>query len=197
MNAAQAEQIKREIVIEMLPSIIFDGWTITLAESVATLQGRDKTIIRALFPSGITDMLRTFSDIADEEMLKSLDALDTTDMGTTQKVETAVLKRLEWLAPHKDALKESINILGVPLRKPAATKMVWHTCDAIWNWAGDTATDYNHYTKRGLLSGVLVSTTLYWVNDDSDDLGRTEQFLSRRISDITKIVQFISRFKRA
>ena len=27
---------------------------------------------------------------------------------------------------------------------------------AIWRWAGDTATDVNHYTKRALLAGILA-----------------------------------------
>ena len=28
----------------------------------------------------------------------------------------------------------------------------------MWRWAGDTATDENHYSKRAILAEILVST---------------------------------------
>jgi hypothetical protein len=36
-------------------------------------------------------------------------------------------------------------------------RLLWEAADAIWRWAGDTATDENHYTKRLILSGVIAS----------------------------------------
>jgi ubiquinone biosynthesis protein COQ9 len=37
-------------------------------------------------------------------------------------------------------------------------RLLWETADAIWRWAGDTATDENHYSKRAILSAILIST---------------------------------------
>ncbi|HCM84019.1 MAG TPA: COQ9 family protein [Rhodospirillaceae bacterium] len=54
-------------------------------------------------------------------------------------------------------------------------------CDAIWYEAGDHSTDFNYYTKRGLLALVLGSTVVYWLQDESDDFERTEEFLEARI----------------
>ena len=34
----------------------------------------------------------------------------------------------------------------------------WATADGLWRWAGDTATDENHYSKRALLCAILMST---------------------------------------
>ncbi len=70
------------------------------------------------------------------------------------------------------------------MRKPAATKMVWYSADKIWEWAGDTATDYNRYTKRGLLSGVITATMLVWVHDKSEGYQKTSDFLDRRIDNV-------------
>ena len=43
-----------------------------------------------------------------------------------------------------------------PMRKFEGAKLVWKTADKIWNWAGDTSSDYNYYTKRALLSAVIA-----------------------------------------
>ncbi len=44
----------------------------------------------------------------------------------------------------------------------------WRSADLMWRLAGDTATDYNHYTKRLILSGVYGSTLLVWLDDQSE-----------------------------
>ncbi len=67
--------------------------------------------------------------------------------------------------------------------------MVWQTADVIWNWAGDEAEDYNHYTKRILLSGVITATTVRWLNDKSENHHETHEFLDRRINNVLKLGQ--------
>ena len=53
--------------------------------------------------------------------------------------------------------------------------------------AGDTATDWNFYSKRALLAGVYSSTVLFWLNDKSEDFRDTWAFLDRRIADVMKV----------
>jgi ubiquinone biosynthesis protein COQ9 len=57
----------------------------------------------------------------------------------------------------------------------------------IWRAIGDTSTDFNFYTKRGLLSGVLTSTMIYWFGDNSEGNDETWKFLDRRIADVMQI----------
>jgi ubiquinone biosynthesis protein COQ9 len=54
----------------------------------------------------------------------------------------------------------------------------------MWRIAGDRATDFNHYSKRGILSALYMSTMLVYLDDDSDDLTTTRGFLDRRINDV-------------
>jgi ubiquinone biosynthesis protein COQ9 len=56
----------------------------------------------------------------------------------------------------------------------------------MWRLAGDTATDYNHYTKRLTLSGVYTTTLLAWLDDDSEGFAETGAFLDRRLADVMK-----------
>ena len=57
----------------------------------------------------------------------------------------------------------------------------------MWRIAGDQATDFNHYSKRGILSALYTSTMLVFLDDDSEDLAETRGFLDRRIDDVMKI----------
>ena len=56
----------------------------------------------------------------------------------------------------------------------------------MWRLAGDTATDYNHYTKRLLLAGIYSATLMAFIDDDSDGKAETRAFLDRRIDDVMK-----------
>jgi len=83
----------------------------------------------------------------------------------------------------------------MPPRGVRAGGVVWRTADRIWDWAGDTATDYNRYTKRALLCGVIGSTTLAWLGDGSGDMTATRAFLSRRIENVMQIGKFVGKIK--
>ena len=56
----------------------------------------------------------------------------------------------------------------------------------MWRLAGDTATDFNHYTKRATLGAVYGSTLLVWLDDGSDGWSETAAFLDRRIDDVMR-----------
>jgi ubiquinone biosynthesis protein COQ9 len=56
--------------------------------------------------------------------------------------------------------------------------------EGMWRIAGDRSTDFNHYTKRVILMGVYGSTSLVFLDDDSEDLAATRAFLDRRIDDV-------------
>jgi ubiquinone biosynthesis protein COQ9 len=72
-----------------------------------------------------------------------------------------------------------------------ATRMLYDTVDAIWRGAGDTATDWNFYTKRGLLAAVYSATVLYWLQDESAGYEETWRFLDRRIADAMRVPKFV------
>jgi ubiquinone biosynthesis protein COQ9 len=54
----------------------------------------------------------------------------------------------------------------------------------MWRLAGDTATDYNHYTKRALLCGIYTATLAIYVEDQSEGKAETHAFLDRRIENV-------------
>jgi ubiquinone biosynthesis protein COQ9 len=187
-----SKALKTKILLSALPDVPFDGWTDSLLERAADRMQVDSA---EAFPKGIKELVEYFSIWANDETLAKLKKSKLETMRVRDRITLGVRTRLEILQPYKQAVSAALAFMALPPRNLAMPKLVWTTADMLWRAAGDTATDYNHYTKRILLSGVLTSTTLYWLNDTSKNHTNTWQFLDRRIGDVLKIGQKISGFK--
>jgi ubiquinone biosynthesis protein COQ9 len=175
---------KTDLLEHALKNAPFDGFNVgTLKQSAIDL-GMEDTIIPALFPNGLADIIDFMAQWADDKMLESLKSTDINDLKVRARIRIAVEKRIEVLTPHKDTVQQTFKKLLNPQHARLSTHITWRTADVIWNWAGDDATDYNRYTKRGLLSGVIASTMMYWIQDSSDDSAKTKDFLNNRIENV-------------
>jgi len=187
------KNIREQILLSALNHAVFDGWNDELLKKA----GDECSIeTHALFPNGVFDLICYFSDWADQEMLKQMKEANLKDMRIRDKITFGVRTRLEIMAPYKQAFQDSVRYMSIPPRSFYLPKLVWKTADKIWWAAGDKSTDYNHYTKRSLLSGVITATTLFWFNDKSENNERTWDFLDKRIENVLKIGQFIGKAKR-
>lgn len=189
------KNLKDAVLLKALPDVPFDGWTedvLTRACQRLRLSPAQKN---KLFPDGVTDLVCYFSTWATEQMRLKMKKMPLAKMRIHERVTAGVRTRLEILTPHKEAGRMAFNFLMKPTHGKKLPQLVWHAADVIWNIAGDTSTDYNRYTKRLLLSGVLSSTTLYWFNDDSAGHENTWVFLSRRIENVLKIGKLIGQIK--
>lgn len=83
---------------------------------------------------------------------------------------------------------QAMGLMLLPQNAPDAMKNVAYLVDEIWYHAGDTSTDINWYTKRGVLAGLYGATELYMVTDRSSDFEDTWSFLDRRMSDIGLLI---------
>ncbi len=188
-------QIRDDILDALLPAVAFDGWTMDAARAAAAQAGYEPDMADAVFPGGADDIVGHFADRADREMLAALG--DGNHLKIRERIGAAVRARITWLNRHKEAEREAVAYWMRPLRKYKGAKIVWRTADRIWDWAGDTATDYNRYTKRGLLSGVIAATTVYWLRDDARTLDNTFSFLDRRIENVLQLGKVMGNFKKA
>ncbi len=121
----------------------------------------------ACLPRGPAEALDYFAERSDAQKLAALEKEDLAAKKIRERIATCVMVRLGLLAPHREAVRRAV---ASSLLHPAgATKSLYRTADAMWRAAGDTATDYNHYTKRLILSQVYASTLLVWLDDASAD----------------------------
>lgn len=198
--ATDAEELaarRDAILLGMLPDVAFDGWTRTAMLRGAEMAAFEKEEALAAFPNGIPQVIEHFSGWADREMLDRLAEAELESMKVRDRITLAVRTRLEILAPHKEAVRRSVAMLALPQAAGLGPRILYRTVDAMWHAAGDTATDYNFYTKRALLAGVQTSTTLYWLDDRSEGNERTWAFLDRRIADVMRIGRGIGQLKDA
>ena len=54
------------------------------------------------------------------------------------------------------AVRRLLGFLALPGNLALGTRLTWESADKLWRWAGDTATDENHYSKRAILAGILA-----------------------------------------
>ena len=135
-----------------------------------------------LFPEGIFELKQYYFSEIDEQMLQKIKTQNYENIRVRDKIFNGVLIRLELFKKNKTSIKyifvsESSN----PIK---SLKHLWRTSDLIWKSAGDSSTDYNHYTKRLLLSWVYITTLICWLNDKSRNINNTKLFLNRRIDEV-------------
>lgn len=186
-RAMDIDKTRETLLLATLAHVPFDGWSAAAVRAGAKDAGLTPAEALNAFPAGATEALALFSDWADREMLARLDRIDLDALKVREKVAAGVRLRLEVLAPHKEAVRRGLSVLALPQNAGQGLKSLHRTVDAIWTMAGDRATDYNYYTKRLLLAGVLSSTTLFWLNDRSEGHQATWGFLERRIGEVLKI----------
>ena len=189
---------RRDALIEaILPDVPFDGWSRGTIVAAARRLGMDEAEVASLLPGGPRDAVAAFSRWADRKMLVALGQVPLEAMKVRERVATAVRARLAALDPHREAVRRALALLALPQNMALGARLLYHTVDAIWYAAGDTATDFNFYTKRSLLAGVLASTTLYWLDDRAAGAEATRGFLDRRLDDVMRIPRLGARLREA
>jgi ubiquinone biosynthesis protein COQ9 len=184
---------RRAILAAALPHVPFDGWSRAALEAGGRDAGFDATETLRAFPGGALEAIRFWSVDADRAMLEALAAQDLTGLRVRERIAAAIRARLHAVAPHREALRRAIGVMALPQNAPRAAELTWRTVDAIWWAAGDTATDWNFYTKRALLAGVYGATLLRFLEDRSDGSADTWAFLDRRIADALRLPQALGR----
>ncbi len=189
--------MRGRILEETLRQVPFDGWTEKSLMEGARAAGCEPALALDAFPGGATEVIEAAAARADRDMLAALEKQDLKALKIRERVALAVRLRLELSAPYREAIQRSLPILALPQNLPLGARMLWRTVDAIWYAAGDEATDFNFYTKRGLLAGVYSATLVYWLNDQSPENTETWGFLARRLDEVMRVPKLLGRVTSA
>lgn len=173
------EALRDAVLLAALPNVVFDGWSLATLNEGAQSAGLTPFDVARAFPAGEAEAVAHFSAWADRQMTAALAGMDLPALKIRQRAHAAIKARLEALAPCKEAVRRAIAFSALPAHCALGPKTLYDTVDAAWFAIGDTATDFNFYTKRALLAAVTASTTLYWLEDASEDHGETWAFLDR------------------
>lgn len=178
------DELRAALAPHLAPNAAFDGWSATAVDAAADAIGSDRDVARLAVPGKAIDMIDLWFAEIDRRMAQALPPETLGAMKIRAKITALVEARLDALAPHREALRRAVAILAMPQNAARAARLGWRSADAMWRLAGDTATDYNHYTKRAMLAGIYAATIAVFLNDDSEGQAETRAFLARRIENI-------------
>lgn len=193
----EIEARRDALMLATLRHVPFDGWSDRAIRAGALELGLDPAAADNLLPGGAEEAMALFHNWADREMLLRYEATPKDDLRTRDRAALALKLRLRACLPYREAVRQGVGFLAQPQHALMATRFTWRTCDAVWHALGDTATDFNYYTKRGLLAAVYGAAALYWLSDKSDDMRATEEFIDRRIADVMQVPRLMGELRKA
>ncbi|MET0309723.1 MAG: COQ9 family protein [Sphingomonas sp.] len=194
---ATLDELRSALAPMVAANAAFDGWNTRAVEAAADSGGVDRDVARLAFSDSPIAMIDAWFAHVDAMMLARFTPEQLAAMKIRQRITALVEARLDLVAPHRDALGRALAILAMPQNAARGAKLAWRAADTMWRAAGDTATDYNHYTKRAILAGVYGATVTVFLNDESEGHADTSAFLARRIEGIMRFektkAQFLAR----
>ncbi|MDC8754445.1 COQ9 family protein [Erythrobacter sp. sf7] len=192
------DELKVALAPDIAASAIFDGWNETALTAAAEMAGCDPDVARLAFPGKgsqlAMEMIEAWIDSIDQAMEAEWPAERLTELKIRERIRTLVAFRLDAVADIDEAVRRALAVMAQPQNAARALKLGWRSADIMWRLAGDTATDYNHYTKRAILAGIYSATLAVFVNDDSEGKADTHAFLDRRIDGVMKFEKAKAQF---
>ena len=180
------QALRLRLALPVGENAVFDGWSRAAVNSAAGQLGIDPAQARLAFPKDAAHMIEAWIEGVDAATAAHFAPEVVDAMKVRDRIRSMIWFRLELMAPAREAVRNALAILAMPQNVPLALRTGWRSADLMWRLAGDTATDYNHYTKRLTLSAVYTSTLLAWLDDDSEGFADTGAFLDRRLADVMK-----------
>ena len=193
---ATLDELRDALAPAIAANAAFDGWNVHALDSAADGLGVDRDIARLAFSDGAVAMIDAWFASIDAAMLARFTPEALKAMKIRERITALVEARLDLLAPNREALRRALTILAMPQNALRAARLGWRSADVMWRAAGDTATDYNHYTKRAMLGTVYVATATVFLDDESEGHADTSAFLARRIDGIMRFEKAKARLLR-
>jgi len=189
-SVTSLEKLRRQLALAVGENAVFDGWTRAAVDSAAGQLGLDPVQARLAMPKTQAGMIDTYIHEVDRALETWFTPKRLAKMKIREKIRSLIWRRLEIMGPAREAVRRALAILAMPQNVPLALRTGWRSSDLMWRIAGDTSTDFNHYTKRMTLGAVYGSTLLAWLDDQSEGWADTAAFLDRRIDDVMRFERF-------
>ena len=198
-----ADMTLAELSVALAPDIaasaIFDGWNETALIAAAEMAGADIDVAKLAFPKKpgtgqAMDMIEAWISSVDQAMEAEWPQDKLGELKIRERIRTLIAFRLEAVEHIDEAVRRAMAIMAMPQNAPRSLQLGWRSADIMWRLAGDTATDYNHYTKRAILAGIYSATLAFFVNDDSEGKAKSYEFLDRRIDGVMRFEKVKAKF---
>lgn len=180
------EALRARLALAVGENAVFDRWTPRAVASTATQLGIDPAQALLAMPRDAAGLIDAYIAAVDRAMIAAVPPEQLAGLHVGGRIRALVWSRIAIMAEAREAVRSALAILAMPQNLALAARIAWRTSDSIWRLAGDTATDFNFYTKRLTLGAVYGSTMLVWLDDDSPAFAATAAFLDRRLADVRR-----------
>ena len=176
--AGKAEQRVLDAALALAPS---EGWTQRMVAMAGAACGFSAGETDLLLPHGPADLAALLSRRHDAQALAALSHVDPATLKVRERIARGLAARLDAALADEPAERRLAGFLALPPHLPLAGRLAWESADVLWRWAGDTATDENHYSKRVLLAGILTGGLAIALASGRE---AALEFVDRRIADV-------------
>jgi len=186
------DELRIALAPDIAASAIFDGWNETALVAAAEMAGADVDVAKLAFPepTRAMDMIEAWITSVDQAMEAEWPQERLAELKIRERIRALVAFRLDAVEHIDEAVRRAMAIMAMPQNAPRSMQLGWRSADIMWRLAGDTATDYNHYTKRAILAGIYSATLAFFVNDDSENKAKSHEFLGRRLDGVMRFEKF-------
>ncbi|MEO8925709.1 MAG: COQ9 family protein [Caulobacteraceae bacterium] len=153
-----AEETEARLLTAALTHAPRLGWTSRLVAAAARDVGLTVAEAELLLPHGPRDLAALLAARHDAHALEALADVDPASLKVRERIRRGVLARCDAAMEDEAAVRRWSGFLVLPPNAALGLRLAWASADGLWRWAGDTATDENHYSKRALLAEILIST---------------------------------------
>ena len=176
-----AEATEQRVLDETLRMAPIEGWSWRTARLAGAACGLSEGETELLLPHGPADLAALLSRRHDAQAMAALAGIDPSSLKIRQRIARAVEARLDAAMADAAAERRCVGFLALPPNLPLAGRLAWESADRLWRWAGDEATDENHYSKRALLAGILTGALAIHLSSSRE---AALAFVDRRIADV-------------
>lgn len=188
-----AERTEARVLGEALALAPEHGWTWKMTLAAGGAAGLTRGETELLLPNGPRDLAALHARACNAAALAELAAVDPATLKVRERIRRGVLAWMTAAMQTEPATRRWMGFLALPNHAALGLRLAWETADALWLWAGDRATDENHYTKRGLLSGILVGTLAVRLGEGE---AAAEAHIDRRIEGVMAFERLKGRLAR-
>lgn len=189
-DASPLEAVRAKLALAVGEHAVFDGWTDKAVEAAAAEHNVDPAIARLAFPKDQPGRIDAYITAVDAAMAAHFTPEIISSLKIRERIRDLVWFRLEAMGPAREAVRSALAILAMPQNAVQGLGIGWRSADLMWRLAGDSSTDFNHYTKRLTLSALYAATLIAWLDDQSEGWTETAAFLDRRIADVMRFEQW-------
>lgn len=173
--------LEDKILDKVLFYSLLHGWSeVSLAKALVACH-LSKDIRFRIFDGRLETMTQHLAKLFNRQLREHASQMNLGTLGIMDQIEKLIMMRFHIILPHREAMRKVLVYLSWPTRLSLASKLLWSIADEIWFITGDTATDWDYYSKRLSLSWIYSKSTFFWLSDQSEDYVRTLYFVRRQI----------------